>query len=107
MLHLDESSNEREIELGVGEEFEIRLPENPTTGFRWQFASNGEPACVLQSNFFEPADSTRTPGRGGNHYWRFQAAQVGLESIELVYRRAFEQEKTPTRRFLLHVRVHA
>ncbi len=104
MLYLDESYNEREIELRVGEEFEIRLPENPTTGFRWSLVSNGEPVCVLQSDFFEPSD--RTPGRGGSHYWRFQAAQVGLGNIDLVYRRSFEQQETPARRFTLHVRVH-
>ena len=107
MLYLDESSNEHEIELGIGEEFELRLPENATTGFRWQFASNGEPACVLESNFFEPADSTRTPGRGGTRSWRFQAAQEGLGTIELVYRRAFEPQALPARHFSLRVHIHA
>ena len=104
MLYLDETYNEREIELRVGEEFEIRLPENPTTGFRWRLVSNGEPVCVLQSDFFEPSDST--PGRGGSHSWRFQAAQVGLGNIDLVYQRSFEQEETPARRFTLRVRIH-
>ena len=104
MLYLDETYNEREIELRVGEEFEIRLPENPTTGFRWRLVSNGEPVSVLQSDFFEPSDST--PGRGGSHYWRFQAAQVGLGNIDLVYQRSFEQEETPARRFTPRVRIH-
>lgn len=104
MLYLNESYNGREIELRAGEEFEIRLPENPTTGFRWRLVSDGEPVCVLQSDFFEPAD--RTPGRGGSHYWRFLAAQVGLGNIDLVYRRSFEQQETPARRFTLHVRIH-
>src|SRR5258708_14091643 len=104
MLYLDENDNEGEIELRVGEECGIRLPENPTTGFRWSLVSNGEPVCVLQSDFFEPSD--RTPGRGGSHYWRFQAAQVGLGNIDLVYRRSFEQQETPARRFTLRVRIH-
>lgn len=105
MLYLDESYNEREIELGVGEEFEISLPENPTTGFRWSLASGGEPVCVLQSDFFEPADGT--PGRGGSHHWRFQTVQVGLGNIDLVYQRSFEQGVAPARRFTLDVRIHA
>jgi inhibitor of cysteine peptidase len=106
MLQLDESDNEREIELHVGEEFEIRLPENPTTGFRWRLASNGEPACILESNFFETADHS-PPGRGGSHYWRFQAAQVGLGNISLVYMRSFEQEEKSAQRFTLRVRIPA
>jgi predicted secreted protein len=103
MVQLDESDNGHEIELPVGEQFELRLTENPTTGFRWRLASSGEPACILQSNFFETPD--RTPGRGGVHYWRFQTARVGLGTIELVYRRLFEQEETPARRFSLRVHV--
>ena len=105
MLYLDESYNEREVELHVGEGFEICLPENPTTGFRWRLVSNGEPVCILQNDFFEPSD--RTPGRGGRHYWRFQAAQVGVVNIDLVYQRSFEQEETPARKFTLRVRIHA
>ena len=104
MLHLDESYNGREIELGAGEEFELRLHENPTTGFRWRLASDGAPACILQSDFFETANGR--PGQGGTHYWRFKTAQEGLGNIDLVYRRSFEQNETSTRRFKLLVRIH-
>ena len=105
MLHLEEGDNEREIELSVGEEFEIHLLENPTTGFQWLLISNGEPACTLQSNFFETASGP--PGRGGSHYWRFQAVQVGIGHIDLVYKQPWVQEKTPARRVTLHARIHA
>jgi inhibitor of cysteine peptidase len=105
MLHLDESYSGREIELGAGEEFELRLHENPTTGFRWRLESDGEPACKLQSDFFETANGT--PGRGGTHYWRFQAVQEGLGHIELVYRRSFEHDESSTQSFKLLVRVRA
>ena len=81
MFSLDESSNERDIELGVGEAFELRLPENPTTGFRWELVSNGGPACLLQGDHFEPGD--RTPGRGGMHVWQFRVAQAGLAILTL------------------------
>ncbi|HXX77137.1 MAG TPA: protease inhibitor I42 family protein [Ktedonobacteraceae bacterium] len=104
MLHIDENFNEREIELHVGEEFELCLPENPTTGFRWRLITNGEPACILHSTFFESPNGT--PGRGGLHYWRFQAAQVGLGNIDLVYQRLSERESASSRRFTLQVRIH-
>jgi inhibitor of cysteine peptidase len=104
MRYLDESNNEHEIELGVGEEFELQLPENPTTGFRWKFVSNGGSACVLQSDNFEPTN--RTPGQGGTHLWRFKAAQIGLVTIDLVYQRSFEQADKYANRFRLRARIH-
>lgn len=58
MIHLGESSNGHDLELPVGEVFELCLPENPTTEFRWQLTSNGEPACVLLSHFFEAPDGS-------------------------------------------------
>ena len=57
MLQFDASSHGSEIELKTGEKFEIVLRENPTTGFRWHLVSNGEPACTLLDNSFEPGKS--------------------------------------------------
>jgi|SRR5579859_6067427 len=105
MLQFDESYHERDIELPVGDAFAICLPENPTTGFRWSFVSNGEPACTLLGNSFDTAADA--PGRGGSHSWRFQIAQAGHGDIELVYQRAWEREKEPARRFILHVYAYA
>ena len=101
MLQFDENYNERDIELPVGEIFNISLPENPTTGFQWSLVSHGEPACILLDNSFETAADP--PGRGGSHSWRFQVAQVGHGSIELIYRRSWELEKAPARSFVLHI----
>ena len=104
MLQLNESSNDQEIELPRGQQFEIRLPENPTTGFRWKMVANGEPACKTLEDFYEPPD-VLTHGQEGAHYWRFEAAQAGDGNIELVYQRSWEQGKNPARRFTLNVRV--
>jgi inhibitor of cysteine peptidase len=104
MLQFNESSNGSEIELNIGEKFEIILPENPSTGFRWNLVSNGEPACKLLDNSFVP--SSGSPGSSGNHSWQFQAVQEGLGKIELVYRRSWEQNKRPAQSFTLSLRFH-
>jgi inhibitor of cysteine peptidase len=103
MLQINESSNGQEITLPVGQTLEVCLRENPTTGFGWSLESKGEPACVFVKDFFESLSDT--PGRGGNHYWEFETAQVGLGTIELSYRRPWEKEKAPARTFTLRVRV--
>jgi inhibitor of cysteine peptidase len=104
MQQLNEGSNGQGIELSCGQRFEIRLPENPTTGFRWSIVSNGEPACIALDNAFEPPD-VLTHGQEGTHYWRFEAAQAGKGTIELVYQRSWEHGRNPARRFTLNLRV--
>jgi inhibitor of cysteine peptidase len=103
MLQINESSNGHEIVLPIDQTLEICLHENPTTGFRWSLESKGEPALVFVKDFFKSAADT--PGRGGNHHWQFQTAQVGLGTIELSYRRSWEKEKIPSQTFTLRVRV--
>jgi inhibitor of cysteine peptidase len=104
MLQLNESSNGQEIELQSGQQFEIRLPENPTTGFRWSLVSNGAPACVALANAYEPPE-VLTHGQQGTHYWQFETAQAGEGTIEFVYQRSWEQGRNPAQRYTLNVRV--
>ncbi len=102
LKQVDESSDKQEIELPLGEKLEIRLNENRTTGFQWEFASKGEPVCELidTSN-----PSGGQPGQGGRHLWQFHAARIGQGEIKLLYRRLWEREKSPARTFTLYVRV--
>jgi len=103
MVQVDESQNGNEIELLMGESFEVRLSEHPTTGFRWRLESSGAPACILVEDLFQT--STTTPGAGGDHRWRFQAAQIGEGRIELGYRRSWEGQEAARQSFTLRVRV--
>jgi inhibitor of cysteine peptidase len=103
MVHVDESQNGNEIELLMGETFELCLSENPTTGFRWSLVSSGAPPCSLVEDWFQA--STMTPGTAGSHCWRFQATQIGEGRIELGYRRSWERQGAAGRAFTLRVRV--
>jgi predicted secreted protein len=46
-----------------------------------------EKSSILDNIYYEPPD-VHTHGQEGTHYWRFEAAQVGLGKIELAYRRS-------------------
>jgi len=103
MLQFDEHSNGSTIELNTGEKFKIILRENPTTGFRWNLVSDGEPACELLDHSFAP--SSGSPGIGGRHSWQFLTRQEGLGKIEFVYRRSWEQAKPAEQSFILSISV--
>ncbi|PYS79634.1 MAG: hypothetical protein DMF66_02050 [Acidobacteria bacterium] len=101
MEQLDESVDGREIELTAGQEFELTLRENPSTGFRWRVTADGSPACALVRDGFRAPNEGR-PGQGGSHIWQFRAAQAGQGRIEMSYTRTAGEA---ARTFTLSVRV--
>ena len=102
---VDEKFNDRTIEVTIGQTIEVRLPENPTTGFRWQLTSDAGPACVMADDqFIAPAGP---PGKGGDHTWKFKASRPGESDIELEYRRRWEGSSAASRTFKVHVKVRS
>jgi len=101
-VELGEDANGGHIDVSPGAQFEIRLPERPTTGFRWQPVATGEPTLRLTGDSLDAASGL---GGTGARVLRFQAEQAGEGAIELAYRRAWETNAEPARRFSLRVRV--
>ncbi len=101
MILIDKGFDGQLIEMPLGETLELRLPENPMTGFRWHLQTSGEPILALVADSFEPGDGT--PGQGGIHWWRFQTVQTGTASVELSYRRKWERSSKSAQTFRLQV----
>jgi predicted secreted protein len=100
---LEEDANDRQVNLRVGQVFEIHLPETRTTGYKWAVEKGGEPVCTLVS---ESADAPGgPPGRVGTHLWQFRAAQAGKATILLHHRRAWESGGAPGRIFQIHIQA--
>ena len=105
MLTVNRKDSNTQVVLSAGQELQVVLLENPTTGFRWQMQSRGEPVLQLVDDSFDPPASG--VGKGGTRRWRFKAAQKGSAGIEIVYRRASEQDQPPAETFRLTVRVES
>jgi inhibitor of cysteine peptidase len=91
-LEFDESANGREVPVALGQTIALSLSENPTTGFRWELAEDGQPACApLGESFTE--NTTGGVGRGGTRRWLFKAVAAGSSRIALVSRRAWEKRE--------------
>jgi inhibitor of cysteine peptidase len=103
MLSIDASYLGRTVDLVVGEIMELRLEENPTTGFRWSMVGDGAPACTVETSAFEARSAV--PGQGGERAWRFRAALAGSCDIRLLYRRGWESDAKSARTFEVHVQV--
>jgi len=103
MISVDQSYAGQTIDLQVGQVMELRLSENPTTGFHWVFTAAGGPACALSGDSFQPPTGGAL-GAGGEHRWDIRAVRPGICDLSLAYRRSFESGP-PARFFNIHVRV--
>ena len=88
------------VTVGAGDTVIVRLPENPTTGYRWQVVAGGAPL----GDDFMPA-SSGAAGAAGERVLRFSAPASGVMTLELDSRRAWEAGATPQARFAVTVTV--
>jgi inhibitor of cysteine peptidase len=102
MRRFTASETEHSARLHKGESFEISLPENPTTGFRWNITATGEPVSKMIDEDFHPGARM---GGEGVHTWRFRATEQGESEIRMVLQRSWEAPAAPTQAFTLRVIV--
>jgi inhibitor of cysteine peptidase len=85
----------------VGDVIEIRLSENPTTGYRWQFTASAN--LALDTDAFRPVNDGAI-GTGGERVLRYRALEPGKASITAVYCRSWEAA-TPQDRFAVEADI--
>ena len=93
--------------LRPGQPLEVRLPGNPSTGFRWE-AALGERAALRQEGEprFERGDAPAgVVGAGGTEVFRFVAVAPGRQELSFVYRRVWETDVPPARTVSFRVSV--
>lgn len=98
-IEVNDRSNGKTVSLALGQSLVMRLPENPTTGFRWFVASHG--AMNLDADDFFPAGSG--VGSGGTRQLQWSAAVPGQSDIALALKRAWESSDAAIDHFQLTV----
>ena len=103
-LELLERDHGHDFTICLGEEFSIRLPGNPTTGYLWGVAANDSAVLKQKGEIVFVADNDRM-GAGGQSIFRFVPSEVGSVRLKLVYRRPWEKGIPPTKVFEVTVVV--
>jgi predicted secreted protein len=97
----------KHVEIRPGDTLTIRLPENPTTGYRWQLASEGavpSMAASLVSSNFAPSTSTAA-GAGGERTLTFAARDPGRSRMRLVYKQPWLNDSDAAETFEIELVV--
>ena len=100
---LTESDNGKTIPLKVGAEATLRLPENPSTGYRWALDAADSSIAAVKEQSFEAGASA--PGAGGVAQWTIRAAAPGSTTIKLKRWRPWEGDKSVVERYEVTVSV--
>jgi inhibitor of cysteine peptidase len=97
--------NGRTLEVGVDTIIEVRLDENPTTGYRWALVEpETEGVVPLQDTSFVLAEKPLV-GQGGTRVFIYRALAPGRQEIRLKHWQEWEGEKSVTERFTVFVTV--
>ncbi|MET8975729.1 protease inhibitor I42 family protein [Streptomyces sp. NPDC004539] len=96
------SSQDTRVSVRAGDDLVVELPENATTGFRWEVTSLD--GLELTGDDHTPAP-TVTVGAGGTRVLRLRAEKAGEGRLELVYRRPWEAEGERAGEYALRVTV--
>lgn len=99
MTVFDSSLNDARVEVAAGTVFEIALPEQAGTGFKWKIVSGQAPV----TDFRDPAAGNR----GGEkiRHFQFRAEDRGEMTISLQLGRSWERDKPPAKTFTIYVEV--
>jgi predicted secreted protein len=80
----------RPIAVRPGQEFEIAVPSNATTGYHWRLKESMDPSVgsFLANEYVEDPNPKHLTGVGGTEYWAFKALNVGKAKVVLRYSRS-------------------
>lgn len=90
--------------VNVGESFEIKLAENPTTGYIWALTHLPKDFYLLSDNY-QP-DLPIRPGSGGTRHFQFVAVKPKTQGEFAFYRLRAWEPFAPVEESLWHVNVH-
>ena len=105
LLVVTSDDNHRTAELPVGEQLEVRLPENPTTGFGWAIDENDRRILTLDNTAYTPPAVAGFIGARGQRAFTFTARQPGEGALKLKYWRVLGGDDSITEHFDITVRV--
>jgi inhibitor of cysteine peptidase len=93
-MKLTEADNGKTVTLKVGDEMQVLLAGNPTTGYSWTTSLSAADKTVVQQQG-EPAYAQQSTdrsvvGSGGTFTFTFKATATGQVAVKFGYARPFE-----------------
>ena len=86
------------VALASGQDLVVRLPSNPTTGYRWIYVEPKDAVLRVDGpSSYEVQSAGGAAGAGGTEIWKLAPLKPGQQQLRFEYRRPWEQEVAPSR----------
>lgn len=104
-VSLTKADTGKTVDLKPGDELEVKLEGNITTGFAWE--ARDFDSAVLELTGGEPEYKSESDlvGAGGVFTFRFKAKAAGSTAVHFIYYRSFEPDVPPIETFDVTVNV--
>jgi inhibitor of cysteine peptidase len=89
---ITDQQNRKEVELPTGAVLLLRLPSNPSTGYRWAVIGDPSPLKLVKSSYKTSNGTKHMAGAPGTQELRFTASSAGIATLSLEYRRPWEHD---------------
>ncbi len=100
-MKLNENDSGKTVEIGVGDDLDVMLPGNPTTGYAWELIPlDLNVLSRVKTKFFA---NNNMMGAGGVEVITLHAVAAGKGEVKLIYHRSFEHDVEPLKTFELTV----
>ena len=98
------ATDEFDVDIRLNKSFTVKLPTNPSTGYRWYWEKGVGTRIVDSLRRKYIGDQPARPGTGGEDCWTFKGIQKGTCTLHFVYKRP-GLGQSPAQTKAIHVRV--
>jgi predicted secreted protein len=99
---IEKGQKDKVFQANRGDRVIIRLPENPTTGYRWQVEAKGPHALEPLSSSFLPYGDPAV-GRGGIRTFVFKVRACGDAPLQFALQRSWEPKQNAIDHFAVTI----
>ncbi|MFO7610906.1 MAG: protease inhibitor I42 family protein [Clostridia bacterium] len=90
MTNINRTSDE--FTLKPGQLIDIKLDENPSTGYSWSVSISNDSVVEVARDYF--AEGLPIIGGGGEHIWKIRGLEKGVATLTFSYSRSWEENST-------------
>lgn len=100
-----ELDDDRDIIVKEGQVLEIAIESNPTTGYLWSLEGFSGTSTLVSTGKYRYVRGAERIGAGGKQIFSFRAENKGSAKLIFEYRRGWEKETSPAKRYTARVTV--
>jgi predicted secreted protein len=103
IVNVTEADNGKDVDMSSGQTLQVKLPSIAGTGYAWTV--NGDPTPLKLTKQSTQRKKSAKPGAAQVSVLQFSASSPGIATLTMVYRRSWEYNVPPAKKFEVKVNV--